>query len=296
MRGRRQEFSQDGVMVFREPGRTIFQDDRGGFIQSDETGRFRDLGGPIQTERRGDELVTVFERPNGVRVITVTDENGQLLRRIRRSPDGREMVMIDNSFQGRGRSFDEQVIDLPPPDMSMERDLYIVDAGRADGRMIYDTLTAPPVARIPRRYTLDEVRRSPTVRAYTRSVDVCMITFPTGSWDITPDQASKLATLAQGMGQAIVANPNEVFLVEGHTDAVGNPVDNMSLSDRRAQSVATILTRDYNIPPENLTSQGYGSQYPRVQTQGPSAENRCVTVRRITDLLAQQQAAPAAPQ
>jgi outer membrane protein OmpA-like peptidoglycan-associated protein len=296
VRGRRQEFSQDGVMVFREPGRTIFQDDRGGFIQSDETGRFRDLGGPIQTERRGDELVTVFERPNGVRVITVTDENGQLLRRIRRSPDGREMVMIDNSFQGRGRSFDEQVIDLPPPDMSMERDLYIVDAGRADGRMIYDTLTAPPVARIPRRYTLDEVRRSPTVRAYTRSVDVCMITFPTGSWDITPDQASKLATLAQGMGQAIVANPNEVFLVEGHTDAVGNPVDNMSLSDRRAQSVATILTRDYNIPPENLTSQGYGSQYPRVQTQGPSAENRCVTVRRITDLLAQQQAAPAAPQ
>jgi outer membrane protein OmpA-like peptidoglycan-associated protein len=280
--------------VFREPGRTIFQDDRGGFIQSDETGRFRELGGPIRTERRGDEMVTVFERPNGVRVITVTDENGQLLRRIRRSPDGREMVMIDNSFRGRGRSFDEQVIDLPPPQFSMPQDRYIVDAGRADQQAIYETLSAPPVQRPPRRYTLDEVRRSPAVRAYTRSVDVNTITFPTGSWEIPPDQTSRLATLAQAMGQAIIANPNEVFLIEGHTDAVGEPVDNMSLSDRRAQSVATVLTRDYNIPPENLTSQGYGSQYPRVQTQGPSAENRRVTARRITDLLAQQQ--QAAPQ
>ena len=39
-------------------------------------------------------------------------------------------------------------------------------------------------------------------------------------------------------------NPREVFLVEGHTDAVGSDVDNLSLSDRRAQSGAAVLTRD----------------------------------------------------
>ena len=36
------------------------------------------------------------------------------------------------------------------------------------------------------------------------------------------------------------ANPDEVFLVEGHTDAVGTEEDNLSLSDRRAEAVAAL--------------------------------------------------------
>ena len=80
-------------------------------------------------------------------------------------------------------------------------------------------------------------------------------------------------------------NPNEVFLVEGHTDAVGNDVDNLSLSDRRAESVAVILSQNFQVPPENLTTQGYGAQQLKVQTPGPSRENRRVTIRRITPLL-----------
>ena len=78
-------------------------------------------------------------------------------------------------------------------------------------------------------------------------------------------------------------------MVEGYTDAVGSPVDNLSLSDRRAQSVAAILTQTYQVPPENLVTQGYGAQALKVQTQAANVENRRVTVRRITPLLAQQQ-------
>jgi outer membrane protein OmpA-like peptidoglycan-associated protein len=76
-----------------------------------------------------------------------------------------------------------------------------------------------------------------------------------------------------------------VFLIEGHTDKVGSDDDNLSLSDRRAESIANILTGDYQIPPENLVTQGYGEQYPKVETEGPSRENRRVTLRRITPLL-----------
>jgi outer membrane protein OmpA-like peptidoglycan-associated protein len=76
-----------------------------------------------------------------------------------------------------------------------------------------------------------------------------------------------------------------VFLIEGHTDAVGNEVDNLSLSDRRAQSAAELLTQQFGVPAENLTSQGYGEQYLKEQTQGPSLINRRVTVRNITPLL-----------
>jgi OOP family OmpA-OmpF porin len=39
------------------------------------------------------------------------------------------------------------------------------------------------------------------------------------------------------------------------------------------------------VPPENLTTQGYGEQQPIEQTDGPSEINRRVTVRNITPLL-----------
>ena len=74
----------------------------------------------------------------------------------------------------------------------------------------------------------------------------------------------------------------EIFL---DTDKVGSDVDNLSLSDRRAESAATLLTQQFNVPAENLTSQGYGEQYPKEQTDGPSAINRRVTIRNITPLL-----------
>jgi OOP family OmpA-OmpF porin len=74
-------------------------------------------------------------------------------------------------------------------------------------------------------------------------------------------------------------------LIEGHTDAVGNDVDNLSLSDRRAESVAVILTSVYQVPPENLVTQGYGPQFLKIPTDGPSRENRRVAARRITPLL-----------
>ena len=48
---------------------------------------------------------------------------------------------------------------------------------------------------------------------------------------------------------------------------------------------ATLLTQQFGVPAENLTSQGYGKQYLKEQTDGPSAINRRVTVRRITPLL-----------
>ena len=146
-------------------------------------------------------------------------------------------------------------------------------------------MEAPPVERIERRYSLDEIRYSPSVRALMPSIDLNSINFETGSWEIPPDQAAKLQSIADGLNRAIARNPREVFLIEGHTDAVGNDVDNLSLSDRRAESAAELLTQQFGVPAENLTSQGYGSQYLKEQTSGPSRINRRVTVRRITPLL-----------
>lgn len=288
VRGRRQEFNDNGVDVIREPGRTIIREDNRIFIAHDENERFRDLGYDVRSQREGDYDVAAYDRPDGSRVFTYTDDQGRLVRRVRQFPDGREMLLIDNRFDRRSRNFDEDVVVLPPPPLELPRDRYVVDAGRADEATVYDTLVAPPVAPIPRRYTLDQVRYSPDLRARMRSVDLNTVTFDSGSWTVSPDQADRLAVLARAINQAVSKNPQEVYMVEGYTDAVGSDVDNLSLSDRRAQSVAAILTRDFQVPAENLVTQGYGEQFLKVQTGEANAENRRVTARRITPLLAQQ--------
>jgi outer membrane protein OmpA-like peptidoglycan-associated protein len=77
-------------------------------------------------------------------------------------------------------------------------------------------------------------------------------------------------------------------LIEGFTDAVGSDVDNLSLSDRRAETVAIALTQQFGVPPENLSTQGYGEQYLKIPTPGPERANRRVTVQRITPLITGQ--------
>jgi OmpA-OmpF porin, OOP family len=114
------------------------------------------------------------------------------------------------------------------------------------------------------------------------------INFETGSWQLTPDQVDRLAVIADAINRALAANPREVFMIEGHTDAVGNDVDNLSLSDRRAEAVAVALTEQFRVPAENLVTQGYGEQYLKIPTPGPELANRRVAVRRITPLLDQQ--------
>ena len=79
-----------------------------------------------------------------------------------------------------------------------------------------------------------------------------------------------------------------MFLIEGHTDAVGSDVDNLSLSDRRAACVAEILSETFGVPPENLVTQGYGEQFLKIHTPGPEPLNRRVDVRRIGPLMAER--------
>jgi outer membrane protein OmpA-like peptidoglycan-associated protein len=276
---------QDGRTIITEPGRVIIRDPSGmAIVRHNELERFRYGARDIQTQQLGGETRTVVVRPDGSQVITVVGRDGQLLRRLRRDPAGREIVIIDNTYRDP-HAFGGFYVDLPPPMVRIPYNRYIVDAADAPPELIYDTMLAPPVDHIERRYTLDEVRYSPNVRMLMPSIDVNSINFDTGSWDIAPDQAAKLQVIADGLNRAIQRNPREVFLIEGHTDAVGNETDNLSLSDRRAESAATLLTQQFGVPAENLTSQGYGEQYLKEETQGPSRINRRVTVRRITPLL-----------
>ena len=284
-RNQRRETVEGGRTIYTEPDRIIIRDPGGQqYVRHNEVERFRYGARDIQTQTVGGETRTIVIRPDGSQIITVVGRDGQLLRRIRRDESGREIIIIDNSFRDPG-AVGGFYVDLPPPVVRIPYDRYIVDSEYASPEIIYDTMRAPPIERVQRRYSLDEIRYSPNVRQLMPSIDVNSINFATGSWEIPPDQAGRLQGIADGLNRAIQANPRAVFLIEGHTDATGNDVDNLSLSDRRAESAATLLTQQFNVPMENLTSQGYGAQYLKEQTSGPSVINRRVTIRNITPLL-----------
>ncbi len=283
LRAQRHERTEaGGRIVIEEPDhRQIVREGGQAFVRHDESQRFFQFE-QGRRERRGDGMYSIFARPGGDEIITVTDDDGRLVRRFRRDRDGREFILIDNR-RPRGEAI---FLNLPVPIIGIPQDQYIVDTAVAPEPFIYQTLAAPPLVPIERPYSLDEIRYNVALRDRMRRIDVDTITFDFGSWEVAPDQVARLQLVAQAIQDVISRNPNEVFLIEGHTDAVGQDVDNLSLSDRRAETVASILTESFQVPPENLTSQGYGAHFLKIQTPEANRQNRRVTVRRITPLLA----------
>ncbi len=283
LRAERHQSVVGGNTVITEGNRVIVRENNGAMvIRHDDVDRFRYGARDVKIERRGNDNVTTVVLGDGTRVVTTLGPDGRILRRSRFGHDGREIVLIAGAAAVGASLF----IDRPPPVIRIPRDRYVVDLESAPPDYVYGAFTAPPVEQVDQAYSLDQVLDSPSLRDLMPSVDLDAITFETGSWEVAPDQVDRLSVIADSLNKIISANPSEVFLVEGHTDAVGNDVDNMSLSDRRAETVALILSDKFGVPPENLVTQGYGSQFLRVPTQGAERRNRRVTIRRITPLLA----------
>lgn len=291
LRGQRRQRVEEGGrrVIIEEPGeRTIIREGDRVIIRHDETERFRRTyrDADMRVERRNGNEVTILRRPDGTEIVTVRDADGNLVRRIRREPAGREVVLIDNWRSDRRRGyFVEDVVRLPPPVVRIPQREYIVEVEDASQDDLVTAFTAPPIERIERAYTLDEIRQSLPLRERMRRVDLDTITFEFGSWALPEDQIGAMTGIAQALQRSLSNNPNEIFLVEGHTDAVGSDEDNLTLSDRRAETVAAALTQRFGVPAENLTTQGYGEQYLKVNSQGPERQNRRATIRRITPLL-----------
>jgi outer membrane protein OmpA-like peptidoglycan-associated protein len=239
-------------------------------------------------ELRGGLTQTVVYRENGSQIITTRDQYGNIVSRARRTPNGREIILIDNRPRLEGGNVVVfQPIELPRPVIRIPEEQYIVDLGEASAQEIQAALTAAPVQKLERTYSLEEVTRSESVRAYVPRIDLDTITFEFGSATISNNQMGALEQLGRAMEAVIAENPDEVYLIEGHTDAVGSDTDNLILSDQRAEAVAVALSQNFDIPPENLVTEGYGEQYLKVRTEAAERENRRVTARRITPLLAQ---------
>ena len=289
-RQERRERRQDARVVQEfDDNRAIITINNQTFIDSDDDVRIiRDRDEVYYEELPRGRVREVITRPDGARVITIRNRYGDVVRRSRVGPDDREVILVyvDDQYENMDEWRDPG-LDLPPMRLTIPQEEYILDAEYVDEPdAYYEFLEQPPVERVERTYSLNEVKRSARIRDKVRRIDMDTLTFEFGSASIAESEIAKLEGVANAMQRLLEKNPAETFLLEGHTDAVGSDTANLALSDRRAEAVAEALTNVFDIPPENLATQGYGEQYLKVNTEAREAENRRVAIRRVTPLVA----------
>jgi len=252
----------------------------------DDRDRIGREGDEVYYEQLDDGRVRqVVIRADGTRIITVWDRYGEIVRRVKVLPDGTRVIII-YALDDRDDRWRDPGDDLPPFRLTIPVGEYVLYSEIADEDQIELFLAEPPLERAARIYSVDEVKRSARLRDTVRRVEIGDLTFDTGEATVERDQVGSLTKVANAILALIERNPGEVFLIEGHTDAVGSDESNLELSDLRAETVARLLTELYDVPPENLVTQGYGERYLKVQTEGEERANRRATVRRITPLVA----------
>ena len=228
-------------------------------------------------------------RPGGARIVTIYNRYGDIIQRSRVGEDGREYILVYapelEEDDAPRPDFIDVGYELPPMRLRIPVRDYIVDTSSDPDRDYYEFLSEPPVERVERVYTIEEVKHSARLRDKVRRIDLDTVTFATGSAEVPMSQARTLRKVADAMQKVLDKDPGETFLIEGHTDAVGSDKSNLVLSDERAESVASLLTEVYGIPPENLQTQGYGERFLKVRTQAAEQQNRRVTIRRVTTLV-----------
>ena len=101
------------------------------------------------------------------------------------------------------------------------------------------------------------------------------VLFATGKADLSSEAARSVDKLADFLQKY----PNRNVLIEGHTDSVGSDEFNLTLSQKRADSVKEALTSKA-IPEERITTKGYGKKYPVASndTAAGKQQNRRVEV------------------
>ena len=90
------------------------------------------------------------------------------------------------------------------------------------------------------------------------------------------------ASLIADIGAMLQANPTWTLSIEGHTDAIGKPGYNLSLSEKRAAAVVSALVKRHGIDRQRLQSVGRGESNPKTTNdtlQGRAINRRVELIR-----------------
>lgn len=194
----------------------------------------------------------------------------------------RERMLRERALrEARLRKANERIVldQMPAPEDDF-------DLAEADRRELEDALVSKPRRQAERRYSIEDFERRPELRDAVPRIEIDTIRFGFNESFIREEEIGKLDKVAEIIERILIANPDEVFLIEGHTDASGSDSYNLGLSRQRAAAVKQALVTYYVIPARSIQTVGYGERYLKIPVPGPEAENRRVSVSRITDFLA----------
>ncbi|MEJ0046594.1 MAG: OmpA family protein [Rhodospirillales bacterium] len=135
------------------------------------------------------------------------------------------------------------------------------------------TPSEPAITRATARMETAAPAASSGERAVSLTVE-----FKSGSATLTPAAERTLSVLGRALTSADLSGFH--FRVEGHTDTVGNPDTNRSLSQQRAEAVTAFLVSKFGMSADKLQAVGLGSDSLIVPTpdQTPEPRNRAVKV------------------
>jgi outer membrane protein OmpA-like peptidoglycan-associated protein len=174
--------------------------------------------------------------------------------------------------------------DLAFADEQAPQDVF---AAEVDDQQIEDVIVAPPRRKVQKRYAVKDFASNRQLRESVSHVEVDTIHFGFNEAFVREEEVGNLDQVASVMEKVLRKYPREVFLIEGHTDAVGSDAYNIKLSRARAEAVKKTLLTYYLIPGKNLATVGLGERYLKIPTADPEPENRRVSISRVTALVGQ---------
>lgn len=182
----------------------------------------------------------------------------------------------------RDQDEDDIVLDRRPSREIFEEDVYVAEANDEE---IEEILVAPPRIRAEKRYSVEDLANQPQLRKAIPRLEVDTIRFGFGESIVREEEIDKLDSIGNVIEKILRKYPREVFMIEGHTDAVGSDAFNLSLSRARAEAVKRALSTYFSIPSSNLRTVGLGERFLKIPTPDPEAENRRVSIGRVTNFV-----------
>jgi outer membrane protein OmpA-like peptidoglycan-associated protein len=167
-------------------------------------------------------------------------------------------------------------------DDDIPEDIFAAEVEDSD---IERALLAAPRKKIIRKVKAEDIAINPQLRKSMTRIEIDTIRFGFNEAFVREEEVDNLDQIASVIERVLAKYPREVFLIEGHTDAVGSDAYNVRLSKLRAEAVKKALSTYYIIPAKNLQTVGLGERYLKIPTAEAEQENRRVSLSRATALI-----------
>ncbi|OEK07223.1 hypothetical protein BFP71_02240 [Roseivirga misakiensis] len=118
--------------------------------------------------------------------------------------------------------------------------------------------------RLEKLFFLDgDTKYEGIVERIASKIEFSTIEFENAKADILPSMEEDLKKVVD----FLIDNPTFNLNISGHTDSSGNPVMNLTLSQRRADSIKRYILNNSNINPSRIFAIGHGSNKPIIKEE-----------------------------